>query len=197
MLLLMQGLTRLLQGAAATQPLSDGTEPLTQQEATPYCLSCAGAGISRELLPACSSTLPTSNPRVHQHDIHPHCRYSEIKERLTPFLRGCGYNPKKDLVFLPISGLLGHNIQKPVDKSMCSWYSVSSTYLYDNVLGRLQAAWCMQPVAGRWECAPLPCAAHCNGTLEGCMDVQRLAVVHGVVGRQFVELATLRAFRVC
>eukprot|EP00891_Asterochloris_glomerata_P001970 jgi/Astpho2/1970/Aster-00479 len=58
--------------------------------------------------------------------------YSEIKERLTPFLRGCGYNPKKDLVFLPISGLLGHNIQKPVDKSMCSWYSVSSTYLYDN-----------------------------------------------------------------
>ena len=72
-------------------------------------------------------------------ELHAYCRYSEIKERLTPFLRGCGYNPKKDLVFLPISGLLGHNIQKPVDKSMCSWYSVSDIKLCEAVLcGALQ-----------------------------------------------------------
>jgi len=49
-------------------------------------------------------------------------RYTDIKEKLTPFLRSCGYNPKKDLVFLPISGLLGDNIQKAVDPKKCPWY---------------------------------------------------------------------------
>ena len=54
-----------------------------------------------------------------------HCllyRYNEIRDKLTPFLKGCGYNPKKDLVFLPISGLLGDNIQKAVDPQKCPWY---------------------------------------------------------------------------
>ena len=109
--------------------------------------------------------------------MYSHCRYSEIKERLTPFLRGCGYNPKKDLVFLPISGLLGHNIQTPVDKSMCPWYSVSSTDLCDDVLGRLQAAWCMVHAAsGR---SPgLRCSALCSTVqwswrgLPGCAGWQ-------------------------
>lgn len=49
-------------------------------------------------------------------------RYTDIKEKLTPFLRSCGYNPKKDLVFLPISGLLGDNIMKAVDPKKCPWY---------------------------------------------------------------------------
>ena len=102
-----------------------------------------------------------------------HCRYSEIKERLTPFLRGCGYNPKKDLVFLPISGLLGHNIQKPVAKSMCSWYSVSSTYLCNDMLGRLQAICCMQPVAGRRGCAvSRPVQRIAVENAGGCLDGQ-------------------------
>jgi hypothetical protein len=33
---------------------------------------------------------------------------------LTPFLKQCGYNPKKDLTFIPISALHGHNVQKSV-----------------------------------------------------------------------------------
>ncbi len=51
-------------------------------------------------------------------------RYDEIVTKLTPFLRSCGYNPKKDIHFLPMSGLLGHNIKDPVPKSACPWYSV-------------------------------------------------------------------------
>ena len=50
-------------------------------------------------------------------------RFDEIVTKLSPFLRGCGYNPKKDLVFIPISGLMGHNMKNKVDDSMCSWYS--------------------------------------------------------------------------
>lgn len=42
-------------------------------------------------------------------------RISYVQEKLTPFLRSCGYNPKKDITYVPISGLYGDNIQKPVD----------------------------------------------------------------------------------
>lgn len=49
-------------------------------------------------------------------------RYDEIEGKLTPFLRGCGYNPKKDVVFLPISGLFGSNMRQAVDPAKCPWY---------------------------------------------------------------------------
>lgn len=48
-------------------------------------------------------------------------RYDEIVTGLSPFLRGCGYNPKKDVIFLPMSGLLGLNIEKPVDQKTAPW----------------------------------------------------------------------------
>lgn len=37
--------------------------------------------------------------------------YDEIVKGLTPFLKTCGYNPKKDLTFIPISALHGHNVR--------------------------------------------------------------------------------------
>ncbi|CAK0783525.1 hypothetical protein CVIRNUC_006724 [Coccomyxa viridis] len=49
-------------------------------------------------------------------------RYDEIVSKLTPFLRSCGYNPKKDIIFLPMSGLLGQNIKDPAPTSACPWY---------------------------------------------------------------------------
>lgn len=39
-------------------------------------------------------------------------RFDEIVKGLTPFLKQCGYNPKKDLTFIPISALSGHNVEK-------------------------------------------------------------------------------------
>ncbi len=48
---------------------------------------------------------------------------------MTPFLRTCGYNPKKDLIFIPISGLYGVNMKEKVDKKLCSWYNVSGGVL--------------------------------------------------------------------
>jgi translation elongation factor EF-1alpha len=41
-------------------------------------------------------------------------RYDEIVKGLTPFLKQCGYNPKKDLTFIPISALHGHNVKQRV-----------------------------------------------------------------------------------
>ncbi|KAL4853614.1 Eukaryotic peptide chain release factor GTP-binding subunit ERF3B [Chlorella vulgaris] len=50
-------------------------------------------------------------------------RYDEIEGKLTPFLRGCGYNPKKDLLFIPLSGLMGLNMKERVSTDVCSWYN--------------------------------------------------------------------------
>ncbi|KAK6944121.1 Translational (tr)-type GTP-binding domain [Dillenia turbinata] len=49
-------------------------------------------------------------------------RYDEIEGKMIPFLKSSGYNVKKDVLFLPISGLLGSNMKTRVDKSVCSWW---------------------------------------------------------------------------
>ena len=55
-------------------------------------------------------------------------RFDEIESKLTPFLRGCGYNPKKDLIYLPISGLMGHNMKDRVAPATCPWYEGASLF---------------------------------------------------------------------
>ncbi|KAG5854418.1 hypothetical protein ANANG_G00037630 [Anguilla anguilla] len=48
-------------------------------------------------------------------------RYEECKEKLVPFLKKVGFNPKKDIYFMPCSGLTGANLKEPAD--CCSWYT--------------------------------------------------------------------------
>ncbi|XP_058221185.1 uncharacterized protein LOC131331318 isoform X1 [Rhododendron vialii] len=50
-------------------------------------------------------------------------RYDEIESKMTPFLKSSGYNVKKDVQFLPISGLIGSNLITRVDKRVCSWWN--------------------------------------------------------------------------
>jgi peptide chain release factor subunit 3 len=46
-------------------------------------------------------------------------RYDEIQAGLVPFLKKTGYTDD-DLIFVPISGLQGANIEK--NEGACSWY---------------------------------------------------------------------------
>ncbi|XP_052179466.1 uncharacterized protein LOC127792875 isoform X5 [Diospyros lotus] len=50
-------------------------------------------------------------------------RYDEIESKMIPFLKSSGYNVKKDVQFLPISGLIGVNMKTRVDRSVCSWWN--------------------------------------------------------------------------
>lgn len=50
-------------------------------------------------------------------------RYDEIEGKMIPFLRSSGYNVKKDVQFLPISGLVGLNLNKRLDKNICPWWN--------------------------------------------------------------------------
>ncbi|RKP36786.1 P-loop containing nucleoside triphosphate hydrolase protein [Dimargaris cristalligena] len=63
-------------------------------------------------------------------------RYDECLTKLSPFLRGAGYNPKTDLEFLPVSGYTGANIKDKVARDVCSWYSGPSLL---DMLDNLQA----------------------------------------------------------
>lgn len=53
-------------------------------------------------------------------------RFREIETRLGPFLKNCGYNPKKDVVYVPISALIGTNVRDPVADSICPWWKEGS-----------------------------------------------------------------------
>ncbi|CAL8464442.1 g3977 [Coccomyxa elongata] len=48
-------------------------------------------------------------------------RYKDIVTKLTHFLKTCGYRDK-DVISLPMSGLLGLNIKDPVPQKTCPWY---------------------------------------------------------------------------
>jgi peptide chain release factor subunit 3 len=49
-------------------------------------------------------------------------RYDEIKDKMTPFIKAAGFNPKTDVTFMPVSGYTGYNLKDRVAKSVCPWW---------------------------------------------------------------------------
>jgi len=49
-------------------------------------------------------------------------RYNECKDKILPYLKKLGFNPTKDLSFLPCSGQTGQGIREQVEESICPWY---------------------------------------------------------------------------
>ena len=49
-------------------------------------------------------------------------RYDECVVKLRPFLKGCGFTIKKEVKFIPISGLSGANVKDEVDPKVCPWW---------------------------------------------------------------------------
>jgi len=43
-------------------------------------------------------------------------------DKLTPFLKATGFNLKKDLQFLPLSGYTGANMKESLSKNICPWF---------------------------------------------------------------------------
>ncbi|KAI9291646.1 hypothetical protein K502DRAFT_357513 [Neoconidiobolus thromboides FSU 785] len=61
-------------------------------------------------------------------------RYQEIVDKLTPFLKSSGYNPKTDVEFIPVSGYTGANLKDRLAPGVCSFYSGPSLVEYlDNI----------------------------------------------------------------
>ncbi|KAL9187639.1 hypothetical protein ACHAXT_006017 [Thalassiosira profunda] len=49
-------------------------------------------------------------------------RFDECVGKLRPFLKGCGFKIKKEVKFMPISGLDGANVKDEVDPKVCDWW---------------------------------------------------------------------------
>eukprot|EP01090_Pellita_catalonica_P016884 TRINITY_DN497_c0_g2_i1.p1 TRINITY_DN497_c0_g2~~TRINITY_DN497_c0_g2_i1.p1 ORF type:complete len:472 (+),score=98.07 TRINITY_DN497_c0_g2_i1:107-1417(+) len=49
-------------------------------------------------------------------------RYDSIIKQLKPFLRQTGFNLKKKVHFIPISGITGANVKERASKDVCDWY---------------------------------------------------------------------------
>jgi len=52
-------------------------------------------------------------------------RYDECVSKLKPFLKSCGFIIKREVKFLPISGLGGANVKDEVDPKICPWWKES------------------------------------------------------------------------
>ncbi|GLC44810.1 hypothetical protein PLESTM_001647600 [Pleodorina starrii] len=81
-------------------------------------------------------------------------RYDQIVNGLTPFLRQCGYNMKKEVTFLPLAALYGHNIREAVSKDLCGWYEGETLFqVLDNMdpLERSPMAPFRMPIVDRWK----------------------------------------------
>ncbi len=50
-------------------------------------------------------------------------RYKECEEKLIPFLKKVGFNPKKDIFFIPVSGITGANLKESATNTSCPWYT--------------------------------------------------------------------------
>ena len=68
-------------------------------------------------------------------------RFDAIVNGLTPFLKSCGYNMKKEVTFLPVAALYGHNIKERVPKEMCDWCDTGSMFevSYQVLIGVIEA----------------------------------------------------------
>jgi peptide chain release factor subunit 3 len=58
-------------------------------------------------------------------------RYNEIKEKLLPYLKKCGFQPGKDVTFMPCSGYTGAFIKDPIDESLCPWYRYIKVFFHE------------------------------------------------------------------
>lgn len=56
-------------------------------------------------------------------------RFTDIVTALRPFLASSGYDPDKDCVFLPASGLSGDNICNKPPAGTCNWYKDGRTFI--------------------------------------------------------------------
>ena len=80
-------------------------------------------------------------------------RYNECLTNLTKYLKGVGYNPKTDLMFMPISAQTTIGVKDRVPKSLAPWYSGPSLLEYLDGMDKLERkinAPFMMPVGGKY-----------------------------------------------
>jgi Elongation factor Tu GTP binding domain len=66
--------------------------------------------------------LQMDDPSISDNGKWSKARYDDIVAKLSPFLKGCGYHPQRDITFLPIAALTAGNVSKSPGKDVCDWW---------------------------------------------------------------------------
>ncbi|XP_065211051.1 eukaryotic peptide chain release factor GTP-binding subunit ERF3A isoform X2 [Planococcus citri] len=56
-------------------------------------------------------------------------RYQECHDKILPYLKKLGFNPAKDLSFMPVSGQTGLGLKDPLEPSVCPWWSGRPSFI--------------------------------------------------------------------
>ncbi|CAK5275658.1 unnamed protein product [Mycena citricolor] len=81
-------------------------------------------------------------------------RYDEIREKLVPFIRASGFNPKTDVTFIPVSAFTGYNLKERVPKNVCPWWDGTSFLEHVDhmpMVDRKNNAPLMMPIAEKYK----------------------------------------------
>eukprot|EP00595_Chromulina_sp_UTEXLB2642_P002707 CAMPEP_0196765464 /NCGR_PEP_ID=MMETSP1095-20130614/9015_1 /TAXON_ID=96789 ORGANISM="Chromulina nebulosa, Strain UTEXLB2642" /NCGR_SAMPLE_ID=MMETSP1095 /ASSEMBLY_ACC=CAM_ASM_000446 /LENGTH=611 /DNA_ID=CAMNT_0042123525 /DNA_START=16 /DNA_END=1848 /DNA_ORIENTATION=+ len=87
-------------------------------------------------------------------------RYEECVGKLKPYLKQCGYVIKKDVKFLPLSGIAGDNVLREVSADKCPWWkNLYSTGAHNTTTPTLFSCLDSLVISGRNPNGPLriPC----------------------------------------
>lgn len=57
-------------------------------------------------------------------------RFVECRDKLLPYLKKVGFNPKTDIYFMPVSGMTGAFLKDIPDETVCPWYRGPSLISY-------------------------------------------------------------------
>lgn len=124
-------------------------------------------------------------------------RYDECIVKLRPFLKGCGFTIKKEVKFIPISGLNGANIKDEVDPSVCTWWKPSWTKGDNNTAcGTLMGLLDSLQMKGRDSEAPLRIPVLDRYSDRGTIAMGKVESGIAVVGKKVTLMPTRTQYKI-
>lgn len=124
-------------------------------------------------------------------------RYDECVTKIRPFLKSCGFVIKKEVKFIPISGLGGANVKDEVAGAECSWWKDSYTSNENNTSSpTLMSLMDTLEITGRDPAAPLRVPVLDRYTDRGTIAMGK--VESGVIrpGMKVVIMPTKNVYKV-
>jgi peptide chain release factor subunit 3 len=124
-------------------------------------------------------------------------RYEECVGKLKPYLKQVGYVIKRDVKFIPISGLQGHNILNEVPATVCPWWrEMYTTGAHNTFQPTLLATLDMLKIDGRNPDAPLRVPCLDRYIDRGCIVMGKVETGTLRVGDEVVIAPTRKRGRV-
>jgi peptide chain release factor subunit 3 len=124
-------------------------------------------------------------------------RFDECVTKIRPFLKSCGFVIKREVKFIPISGLGGANVKDEVDPKVCPWWKPMYTSGENNttsstLLGLLDSL----EIAGRDAAAPLRIPVLDRYTDRGTIAMGKVESGTIKPGMKVVIMPTRQKFKV-